>query len=433
MQASNSSRSTDSAHNLVIEVDRPITSNRARSATTFLYMIQRLISLLVVFSLFVVACNGEPEVVETTTTSTSTTSTTTTIPTTTTTIAPLRIKGATEGLANLVVNFYDYASGRAKKKPNAPKPVIASIKPKTVDTPRKGSASLGVFHEQKVAVVEVGKDLFLAVHNDEGWRIVGGKWPSIGVKQWYGKGPRHVAVVGSDARPGQDVDGSRADSIHFVGLDGKGGGAVVGLPRDSFVPIPGYGTSKITGSLAVGGPDMMMAAFEELTQLPLEGYLITGFAGFESLLGDVLGGVSVDVPFSINDRWAHASLSAGEQILDGAQALGFARARKTMPAGDLTRSEHQGVILIAAARAVKKLGISAIPGLMEASEPFLVTDLSPEQLLTFSAMAVSAKLDEVDNVVAPGSPGSAGGASVVFLHSSVSDLWADLADGSLED
>ncbi|HEX6300942.1 MAG TPA: LCP family protein [Acidimicrobiia bacterium] len=395
-------------------------------------MTRRPISFLIVLSMLIAACSGEPETIPSTTT-TSTSTTTTTAPTTTTTVAALKIKGAGKGLTRLVERFYDYASGRAEKKPKAPKPVVASIEPKTVDTPTKGSATSGVFREETVAVVEVGKDVFLAVDGEKGWRIVGGKWPSLGVKAYYGKGPRHVAVVGSDARPGQDVDGSRADSIHFVGLDGKGGGAVVGLPRDSFVPIPGFGRSKITGSLALGGPDTMMAAFEELTDLPFEGYLITGFAGFESMLSEVLGGLSVEVPFAINDRWAHASLSAGEQILDGAEALGFARARKTVPGGDLTRSEHQGVILIAAARAVKKMGLSAIPGLMEASEPHLVTDLTAEQLLTFSAMAVSAKLGEVDNVVAPGSPGSAGGASVVFLHDSASDLWADLADGRLED
>lgn len=396
-------------------------------------MTRRPILFLIVLSMLVAACNSEPETTPSTTTTSTSTTTTTTIPTTTTTVPQLKIKGAGKGLTRLVETFYDYASGRAEKKPKAPKPVVASIEPKTVETPTRGSAAGGVFQEQRVVVVEVGKDVFLAVNDERGWRIVGGKWPSLGVKAYYGKGPRHVAVVGSDARPGQDVDGSRADSIHFVGLDGKGRGAVVGLPRDSFVPIPGFGTSKITGSLALGGSDTMMAAFVELTDLPFEGYLITGFAGFESLLSEVLGGVSVEVPFAINDRWAHASLSAGQQILDGAQALGFARARKTMPAGDLTRSEHQGVILIAAARAVKKMGLSAIPGLMEASEPHLVTDLTAGQLLTFSAMAISAKLDEVDNVVAPGSPGSAGGASVVFLHDSASDLWADLADGRLED
>jgi hypothetical protein len=76
--------------------------------------------------------------------------------------------------------------------------------------------------------------------------------------------------------------------------------------------------------------------------------------------------------------------------------------------------------------------LAAIPGLMEASEPHLMTDLSPEQLLTFSAMAASANLDDVANVVAPGRPGSAGGASVVFLNDSVGALWEDIADGRLD-
>jgi anionic cell wall polymer biosynthesis LytR-Cps2A-Psr (LCP) family protein len=176
----------------------------------------------------------------------------------------------------------------------------------------------------------------------------------------------------------------------------------------------------------------MMATFTDLTGLAFEGYVLTGFAGFQSLVGTVLGGMSVDIPSAINDRWAHVALKAGEQILDGAQALGFARARKTVPGGDLTRSEHQGVILIAAAEAVKEMGYGAIPGLMELSEPHLLTDLTPEQLLTFSAMAISADLDSLSNVVAPGRTGTAGGASVVFLADSVSQLWDDLADGHLE-
>ena len=225
---------------------------------------------------------------------------------------------------------------------------------------------------------------------------------------------------------------SRADSIHFVALDGQGSGAVVGLPRDSFLPLPGGGRTKITNSLSIGGPETLMGALEDLTALPFEGYAMTGFAGFEAMLGEVLGGVSVEVPFAINDRWAHVSLASGLQMLDGAQALGFARARKTVPGGDFARSEHQGMLLIAAAGVVKSAGLLAIPELMELSEPHLVTDLDPEQLLTFSAMAASADLEEMDNLVAPGSPGSAGGASVVFLHDSVDDLWADLVDGTLD-
>lgn len=398
-------------------------------------MPRRLISLIAVVSLLAAACAGGEETTpnaQPTRPEPATTTTTTIPPTTTTTLPPLAVEGAPTGLTTVIEDFYLFATGAEDGPPNAPDAVIASIAPTDAETPRAGSATLATFQGQDIAVAELGADLFLAVDAGSGWTIVGGEWPSVSVPAYFGDGPRHVAVVGSDARPGQDIERTRADSIHFVGLDGSGGGAVVGLPRDSYVAVPGFGSRKVTGSLALGGPDTMMAAFAELTDLPFEGYVLTGFAGFQELLGSVLGGVELDVPFAINDRWAHVVLSAGRQMLNGAEALGFARARKTVPGGDFTRSEHQGVILLAAARTVRDMGYAAIPGLMEAAEPHLATNLTPEQLLTFSAMAISADLDSVPNVVAPGSPGSAGGSSVVFLANSADDLWVDLADGTLE-
>jgi polyisoprenyl-teichoic acid--peptidoglycan teichoic acid transferase len=395
-------------------------------------MFRRSTSLFVVLSIMLAACSGE-ETIESTTTSAPSTTTTSAPSTTTTTLAPLSLEGAPAGLVQVVDGFYAYASGRSADPPAAPERVVAGINPSSGNTPTNGTAAVATFMDEGVAVVEVESDVFLAVEDEAGWRIVGGEWPSLSVAAFYGDGPRHLAVVGSDARPGEPVDRTRADSIHFVALDGEGGGAVVGLPRDSYVAVPGFGRQKILASLARGGPETMLAAFLELTGLPLEGYVLTGFAGFEELLSSVLGGVTVEVPFAINDRWAHVSLEAGVQLLDGAQALGFARARKTVPGGDFARSRHQGVILLGAARAVQAMGVSAIPTLLELSEPHLMTDLSAEQLLTFSTMVISADLDTVPNIVAPGSPGMAGSASVVYLSGSVAELWADLANGRLDD
>lgn len=397
-------------------------------------MTRSLPILFLALAVLIGACSGSPtESPRPSVGSTSAPTTTTTEPTTTTTPS-LEIAGAPRGVTLVVRDFYAYASGESAERPAAPDAVVEAISPGEVDLTYRGSAATGVFDEQRLAVVEIGSDVFLAVDDDEtGWRIVGGEWPSLSVPPYFGETPRHVAVVGSDARPGQDVDRSRADSIHFVALDGEGGGAVVGLPRDSWVAVPGHGRSKITNSLSRGGPEALMGALADLTGLSFEGYVLTGFSGFESLLGSVLGGVSVDVPFAINDRWAHVSLQAGTQMLDGAEALGFSRARKTVPNGDFTRSEHQGLILLASAESVRSMGVASIPGLLERSEPHIITDLTAEQLFTFSAMAIDSDLDEMPNIVAPGSPGSAGGASVVFLSGSVDELWTDLADGRLED
>ena len=342
------------------------------------------------------------------------------------------VDNAPVNLESLVKGFYRYATGNADQAPELATPIIERLPVAPTQTPATGEAFVASFKGQPIAVVEMGDDLFLAVRGESGWEVVGGHWPSLSIPSYYGPEPRLVAVVGSDARPGEDVDRTRADSIHFIALDGAGGGAVVGLPRDSYVPVPGFGKRKITGSLALGGPDTMFEAFRDLTGLPLEGYLLTGFEGFEQLIDSVLGAVEVTVPFPIDDRWAKANLEAGIQMLNGFDALAFARARKTVPGGDFTRSFHQGEILLGAAKTVKALGYRAIPRLMEGSEQWLITDLSAEQLLTLSAMIVSAELGEIPNVVAPGTVGTAAGASVVFLTEEADGIWVDLADGRLD-
>lgn len=392
-----------------------------------------LAPLLIV--LLVAACSPAATEVDrpTTTGEPSTTTTSTTTPTTTTTTTPLTIDGAPEDLTATVRSFYEYITGDTATPPPMPAELLAAITPDPAAAqPVSAQASTGTFKGANVAVVSLGDDLVLAVGDATGWRIVGGHWPGLGITNFYGTGPRVIAVVGSDARPGEDVERTRADSIHFVGANPAGGAAIVGLPRDSYVPVPGHGKRKITGSLALGGPDLMMAAFRDLSGLPLEGYVLTGFSGFSSGIDAVLGGVEVTVPFAINDIKAKAVLEAGQQLLNGFDALAFARARKTVPGGDFTRSSHQGVILLGAAKGVKAMGAMAVPGLMEKADPFLHTDLSAEQLLTFAFMTITADVDAVPNVVAPGRAGTAGGASVVFLADSVGALFADLADGQLD-
>jgi LCP family protein required for cell wall assembly len=387
----------------------------------------RRLSLLLV-ALLISAC--EQEVVETTTTTTVPT-TTSTVGTTTTTIPPLTIENAPPELVAVIEDFYEYAGGAAGEPPRAPEPVLAGIVPTPRETPRAGVASVGTFKGQGVATVEMSGDLFLAVNDGPGWRIVGGNWPNLSLAAYYGPTPRLVAVVGSDARPWEDVATSRADSIHFIGLDGAGKGGIVGVPRDSYVPVAGGGRRKINASLADYGPEGMMQTFRDLTALPLEGYVLTGFLGFQEMLGNVLGGIDLVVPFAISDSASGADFQPGTQYVNGPQALAFSRARKSLPNGDFSRSANQGLVLIDTAKNLQLKGYGAIPRLLELSEPWMLTDLSPEQLLTFAALLIGTNLETIQNQVVPGSSGSAGSASVVYLSDSASAVWADLADGRL--
>lgn len=375
-------------------------------------------------ALVLAACSGE--VVTTTTTLAPTTTTTTTIPTTTTTLLPVEGEGVDEGLTTLIRGLY--ALPEVAGSVNAPQPVLDGFNAVPGTLPVSATGYVGSLADgPRVAVVEAGDDVTLAVA-DPDWRVVGGWWPSRQINPVLGKFPRIVAVVGSDARPDEDPETTRSDSIHFVSLDGQGSAMIVGLPRDSWVDLAGGGRSKVNAALNFGGPEMMMQTFSQLTGAEFDGYLLTGFAGFQQMI-EVLGGLELDVPRDLNDRSAKASIVAGLQTLSPSDALAFSRVRKALPDGDFGRQANGGLALIAAAIMMKGRGVSAIPDLMERSWGMYSTDMSAEDLLTLAAAITRVEPDQVRNEVAAGSPGMAGKASVVFLADSAAETFEDMLDG----
>ena len=288
----------------------------------------------------------------------------------------------------------------------------------------------------KLAAAEIGPDVIYGIDDGHGFRVVAARLSSdsgSGAQfAWYGVVPKVVLAVGSDARPGEHPEGSRADSIHLVALDGLGQGGVLGIPRDSWVRISGGGMSKINGSLSTGGPEVMLQTAADVTGLNLDGYVLTGFTGFQEMFGNVLGGVDIELPLPVADSSAGAYLDAGSQYLNGPDALALARARKTLPGGDLTRQFNGGLLLLAALSSAQAYGPLHLPTLIGESAEWMSTDLAPGDLLSFAALALDTPIARIGNHVAPGRVGTAGSASVVYLTDSARSLFADLADGSLE-
>lgn len=282
-----------------------------------------------------------------------------------------------------------------------------------------------------VAVVQAGDDILLLVDEGDGWHVVGFRLPSLDIPAIYGPPTRLVFVVGSDARPGEDPAGARADSLHVVGATPAAGtGAIVGIPRDAWVDPPSGRTRKFTEVLAVSGPEALLDTARNATGLDLEGYLLTGFAGFVDLVNG-FGSFEIDIPMNMADRASQAYFNAGLQEIDGSDALAFARNR-TIAGGDFTRQLHGGVVISWIGRAVQDLGIDALPELLQLLTTHAQTDLSAAELLTLSAALYELDFEEVPNVVVPGRIGRAGSASVVFLEEGAAAVFADLADGALE-
>ncbi len=159
-------------------------------------------------------------------------------------------------------------------------------------------------------------------------------------------------LVGSDSREGLtaeqrktlgtgSAEGRRTDTIILVHVpSGSGKAALISVPRDSFLPIPGNGENKVNAAFTIGGPKLLAQTLEQATGLRIDGYLEIGFGGFANVV-DSLGGVDICVKTDIDDEKAHINLTKGCQTLDGPTALGYVRARYSDPKGDIGRAERQ--------------------------------------------------------------------------------------------
>jgi LCP family protein required for cell wall assembly len=225
----------------------------------------------------------------------------------------------------------------------------------------------------------------------------------------------HLLIIGSDARPNERLDRTRSDSMHVLSWnpDTKRG-SLLGIPRDTYVKLPNGRMGKITGALGQAGPDGVAASVRNLTGIPVNRWVITGFAGFKGMV-DQLGGVTINVT-PINDKASGAQFAGGWYNFNGAAALAFARARKVLPNGDFTRSENQGKLLLAILTKLRAETSSPAEFLrwVDVFERNGKTSLSRPEMLSLALTARGIVPASIANVVMPGRAGNAGGASVVF-------------------
>ena len=291
-------------------------------------------------------------------------------------------------------------------------------------------ATAALTDETEVAVVAADEDVLLIADEGGGWRIVGAKLASLGLEPWYGEPVRFVMVIGTDARPGYIERVFRADSIHLLTSNiAEHVGAVVGFPRDTYVDTPYGRKDKLSSVNARADTEALVDIVRDLSGLPVEGYVITGFQSFRRMV-DEFGGVLVTVPFAMADHHSSAYLSAGEQVLWGQNALAFSRNRH-LNGGDFTRCFHQGLVIMAALHGVQQRGILDLPDLLALLSGYTWTDLPTGDLLTLAAGAYEIDPAGVPNLVLPGSVATISGASVVLLDESVEATYRDLEDGIL--
>ena len=180
-------------------------------------------------------------------------------------------------------------------------------------------------------------------------------------------------IAGSDSRQGLtkrqerrlatgfDIGGGRSDTIMILHIPSNGGPSVlISLPRDSWVPIPGYGYNKINAAYSFGGPRLLAKTVQNVTGLRIDHYMGIGFGGFVHVVNDI-GGVHMCIKYSLHDVASGLNVKKGCQTLDGAKALGYVRDRHDFANQDLQRVQDQRLFLKALLSKMTSAGVILNP------------------------------------------------------------------------
>jgi LCP family protein required for cell wall assembly len=214
-------------------------------------------------------------------------------------------------------------------------------------------------------------------------------WDSITRVSVSGLGPQppelthamNILVIGSDSRAGPNqkfgsaITGQRSDTIIVLHIaPGKHGVIVLSIPRDSVVPIlscpPEQGSAgqtaqpgqveQINATFADGGPACLFKTVEQTTQLHLNHFIELDFTGFEQVINDI-GGVSICLPFAINDPQSNLNLAPGRHHVYGREALAYWRARYIGEGSDLQRILRDQYLMVSILQGVEHSHLLASP------------------------------------------------------------------------
>ena len=246
-----------------------------------------------------------------------------------------------------------------------------------------------------------------------------------------------ILAVGSDARPGQDMTRTRGDALQLIGMNTRtGAAAAIGVPRDSWVSIPGHGNEKINASLYFGGPQLLGQTVGNLVGIQPDYVFVTRFPYFIAMVRQI-GGIDVANPRAFSDTYLKPQgFKAGRIHLNGYDAMAFSRIRHDLPRGDFDRSANQQRVLRGIQARVRAQ--ASVPGFIERGVVSVMqhmhTDLGPAELFRLAQAMAQVEPSKITSCVVQGGIGNIGGASVVLPYTSQARMLGNEArkDATLE-
>ncbi|MFA6427778.1 MAG: LCP family protein [Candidatus Magasanikbacteria bacterium] len=195
--------------------------------------------------------------------------------------------------------------------------------------------------------------------------------------------------------------------------------ALISIPRDLGVAIPGYGTRKINHANAFGemekenwGGAFATQVVADAFDMDIPYYIRMDFAAFEEIINEV-GGIRVNVDKAFTDymfpaprdQYQTISFKQGPQTMDGKIALNFVRSRhgNNGEGSDFARARRQQKVILALKEKVLSFSTLTNPvrikKIMDSLERHMTTNMNFDAIVGLVRMARSINTDNVKTLV----------------------------------
>lgn len=224
----------------------------------------------------------------------------------------------------------------------------------------------------------------------------------------------NILVMGTDKRPNDTDHTPRSDTILLANVDTISHTVrIMSIPRDLIVAIPGYGRNKINAAYVFGeyyhepggGPGLALQTVSKLFDVPIAYYVTLNFDGFRAIV-DAVGGVAIDVPYSIDDDaypddedgnpngTIKVHFDAGWQMMDGKTALRYARTRHAD--NDFARSKRQLQVIMAIRQKAMSLDLlPSIPSIIDKLGGLVQTNIPFDQQLGLAQLGFNMQASDI--------------------------------------
>lgn len=204
----------------------------------------------------------------------------------------------------------------------------------------------------------------------------------------------NILLVGEEAIEKWGHGRGRSDSMMIATVNSRENTIkLTSLMRDVYVRIPGYLDNKLNAAYNMGGIPLLKQTIETNYDIVIDYSAVVQFSGFEKII-DQIGGVEISLTADeaqyLNttnyiSKKKYRNVVEGKQILNGNQALGFARIRyrasSNGEANDFGRTNRQRMLIQAVVNKLKSKNLLELTDVVNGVLSNVLTDLPKSEIV----------------------------------------------------